>query len=248
MKPEDLPDALRRGLELFVEACKAGFAEDLISVILFGSTAEGRHRATSDVNVIVVLKRFEVAKADAIREAYRTAHSAILLNAMFILESELESASDAFAVKFADVQARHRVLFGSDPFATLKPSREALVRRLGQVLGNLALRTRERYVLLSLREEQLGPLVAEMAAPLRSSAAALMNLAGSPARSPRDALIDFVAKFGEPAWQSALDSMSRIREGQETQAGEAPRAVLALMALTEKMRVHADALARDAHA
>jgi hypothetical protein len=44
---------------------------------------------------------------------------------MFILESEIVVAKDAFAVKFADIVARHQVLYGNDPFAGLTISREA---------------------------------------------------------------------------------------------------------------------------
>jgi hypothetical protein len=246
MRLEELPADIRSGLSLFVDACKSSFADDLVSVTLFGSTAEGRHRATSDVNVIIVLKRFEVKRADAVREGYRLAHAAILLNAMFILENEIAGAAESFAVKFADIQARHYVLFGTDPFVALPLHREAVLRRLVQVLANLALRTRERYILLSMREEQLEPLIAEMAAPLRASAAAIMNLEGTPAKSPREALSTFVSRFGQADWHKALENMSRIREGHYFLVGEGTATILALMALTEKMRTHADVLVRGA--
>ena len=46
---------------------------------------------------------------------------------------------------FADIIARHEVLYGPDPFIGLIVSREAALHRLLQVLVNLQLRLRERH-------------------------------------------------------------------------------------------------------
>ena len=93
---------------------------------VLASAAEGRLRATSDVNIVLVLRRLDPKKLEAIGETYRFAHAAIRLSAMFILESEIGVAKDAFAVKFADIIARHEVLYGPDPFVGLTVSRECV--------------------------------------------------------------------------------------------------------------------------
>jgi len=159
-----LPDEVGQVLNAFVEAAKNAFGSDLVSVVLFGSAAEARLRATSDVNVLLVLKRFEQARADDLREPLRVAHAAVQLNAMFLVETEIAAANEAFAVKFADIQARHRVLFGADPFAGLGTPRDALVRRLGQVLLNLQLRLRERVASYHFRSPAHEPGVADVVA------------------------------------------------------------------------------------
>ena len=87
-----LPEAARAGLDAFTAAARQVFAEDLVSLVLFGSAAEGRLRATSDVNVIVVLARLDPARLKAIGDAYRLAHAAIRLSAMFLLESVRQAA------------------------------------------------------------------------------------------------------------------------------------------------------------
>ena len=87
-----LPEAVRTTLGEFTAAAQQAFADDLLSVVLFGSAAEGRLRSTSDVNVVVVLRRVDPAKLKAIGEAYRLAHAAIRLSAMFILDSEIAVA------------------------------------------------------------------------------------------------------------------------------------------------------------
>ena len=171
-----LPEAVRTTLNEFTAAAQEAFAEDLLSVVLFGSAAEGRLRATSDVNVVLVLRRVDPKKLEAIGETYRFAHAAIRLSAMFILETEIGVAKDAFAVKFADIIARHEVIYGPDPFVGLTVSREAALHRLLQVLVNLQLRLRERYALSSAYDEQLARAAADAVGPLRASAAVLLWL------------------------------------------------------------------------
>jgi hypothetical protein len=233
---------VERALADFVSAARAAFGEALLSAVLFGSAAEGRLRATSDVNLLLVLKAFEPPAAERLREPLRVAMAAIDLHAMFLLESELGEAMQAFALRFADIAARHRVLHGADPFAAVSLPREALVRRLQQVLLNLQIRLRERYLALSLREEQLARHLADLAGPLRGAAATLAQLRGRPAASPKQALEAVAAALGDPAAGEALAAMSRAREGALLAAGSAAPAALALARVIAAMREQAGAL------
>ncbi len=167
-----------RALTEFVGEARRAFDTDLRAVVLYGSGAEGKLRVTSDVNVLLVLSAFEQNKADQLREPLRLAQAAIRLRTMFLLEPELQPAIAAFAVKFADIIRRRRVLYGDDPFAGLSISRGDAIVRLKQTLLNLTLRLREAYIARSLREEQLVAMIADMAGPLRSCAAALLELEG----------------------------------------------------------------------
>ena len=85
----DLPTQVGRVLTDFVTAAQTAFANDLRAVVLFGSAAEGRLRATSDVNLLIVLSNFHEARAGELRSPLRVAQAAIRLSPMFILEAEL---------------------------------------------------------------------------------------------------------------------------------------------------------------
>jgi predicted nucleotidyltransferase len=237
-----LPEAVERTITSFVDAAKQAFGADLVSIVLFGSGAEQNLRATSDVNILLVLKRFDQAQADALREPLRFAHAAIELNAMFMLESEVPAAMEAFAVKFADILHRHRLLHGSDPFTDVTVPDAALLRRLKQVLLNLQIRLRERYILMSLREEQLGRVIADAAPPLRASAASLLQLEGNPAPSPKKALERVIAGLNDPALTEVLGAMTKVRGGDRLEPGDAPKTLVNLMRLTEKLREHVERL------
>src|SRR5262245_36846427 len=108
-------DSAERVLIEVVAAAREAFGDTLDSIVLYGSAAEGRLRPASDVNVIFVLTRFDAARTDAFGDAVRLAQAAIRLAPMFLLRDEIPHASAAFAVKFADIVRRHRVLHGNDP-------------------------------------------------------------------------------------------------------------------------------------
>ena len=135
-------------LDSVVASLREAFEDDLVSVVLFGSAAEGTASAAFRyLNVLVVLGRFDRDRVDRVREVVRSAQASVKLNAMFLVEDELPRAAEAFAVKFADLLRRRRVVFGTDVLAGLTVPREAQIRRLRQVLLNLKLRLRWFYAL-----------------------------------------------------------------------------------------------------
>lgn len=237
-----LPEDVRRVIDSLVESARGAFGDSLRSVVLYGSGAEGRLRATSDVNMLFVLTRFD-SSADAFREPYRFAQAAANVAAMFVLESELEEAGEAFAQKFADIARRHVVLFGADVVSRLTIPRAALVRRLRQVLLNLTIRLREAYVEHSLREEQCAITVAEAAAPLRTSAASILELEGQSELPPKEALETLVGELGRPEFGELLQQLSEAREQRMLPAGRAAEILLDTLELARALHERASQLA-----
>jgi hypothetical protein len=229
-------DGVRAVIDGVVRAAEEAFGEAMRSVVLFGSAAEGRMRATSDVNLFFVLSSFEVGAADRFREPFRFAMAAARVNAMFILEEEIRgTAGEAFAQKFADMKRRHVVLRGVDPFAGLTISREALVRRVQQVLLNLTMRLRELYIERSLREEQCAVTVAEAAGPLRSSASSILELEGRGALAPKEALEAIVRDLGRADLLELLPHVSEAREQRALPPGRAAYFLFATLELARAL-------------
>jgi len=161
---------------------------------------------------------------------------------MFVLESELAAAAVEFAQKFADIKRRHVVLFGDDPFATLAIPRDALVRRLQQLLLNLTLRLRQKYIERSLREEQAALTVADAAGPLRASAAAILELEGIPAASPKEALETLVQQLGRDDLRELLPHISEAREERALPGGRAAEMLYLTIALARALADRAERL------
>jgi hypothetical protein len=231
-----------RALGDFVQAAQQHLVGHLKSIVLYGSAAEGRLRPTSDVNVILVLSSFERASVDALRDPLRVATATINLNSMFLLEREVAGAAESFAVKFADILRRRKILFGNDPFEGISISRQAEIARLKQVLFNIILRLRSIYVTRSLREEQLALAIADFAGPLRASAAALLELQGEPPVAPREALQRVAALLDLPDATEVLTHISEAREHRVLPSGVAGDTVFHLIELASRMRKRVEEL------
>jgi hypothetical protein len=217
----ELPAHVSRVLTDFVDAARAALGGRLRSLVLFGSGAENRLRATSDVNVVAVLTAFDAASLAALRPAVLSAHAAIRLEVMWLLESEVPQAADAFAVKFTDIARRRRVLYGPDPFASLTVPREAAIARLRQVLLNLVLRLRASYALDGGHDERIAIRVAEAAGPLRVSAAELLHLERGIVVAPRDGLRRATEAWTAPGRDAVLRAISEARETRSLEPGTA---------------------------
>jgi predicted nucleotidyltransferase len=203
----DLPVDVVDALDEFASASIDTFGDTLKSILLFGSAAEGRMRATSDVNVLMVFSGIDVARVEAWRAQVESLAAAIDLKPLVLLEDEIAAAAEAFAVKYFDILHRRRVLHGSDPFASLSISKEALGRRVQQVLLNLALRLRQS-LLLHNDHARTRDLV-DAVGPLRASAVALRELSGLPALPPKDALLELASQHDAKA---LVERMQALRE------------------------------------
>lgn len=227
----DLPERVSRVLGEFVDQATQAFGDALRAIVLFGSAAENRLRATSDVNVVIVLAAFERAGIDALRPMLLQAHAAIRLDAMWLLESEIDEAATAFAVKFMDIARRRRVLAGTDPFVHLSVSRQAAIARLRQVLLNQVLRLRASYAAEGERQERLAMRIADAVGPLRVSAAEILLLEGGAALSPREALTRVAGEWPHAARDRVIQAMREARETGDLAPGDAPEIVLAVVDL-----------------
>jgi len=224
-----LSPEVRKILRDFVGAACNSFGDQLRSVTLFGSAAEGKLRPTSDVNLVVVLSAFEKTRADQLSQPLRLSQAAIQLRPMFVLDSEIPDATRSFASKFADILRRRVVLYGDDSFSTVSVPREAEIRQLRQQLLNITLRLRAAYVARSLREEQLASFIAGVIGPLRSTSAALLELEGHPAASPERAFELLGLDFQLPAWDEALSLIAAIQDVRLPPSGAAQQLVFQLL-------------------
>ncbi len=240
--PENLPAEVREWLSRISAALVQSFADDLRALILFGSAAEGRMRASSDVNLLVVLNRLDVNRLDEVAELLQAGAAAVELHAMLMLFSELPLAAEAFAVKFDDIAHRHLLLYGVDPFGDLIIPRALLIGRIQQVLLNLTLRARSNYAVNYNRDEILAVAVADAAAPLRRSAHAILELRGTQSPSPKESLEVLAAELGHSS--DDLHSLTRARQELQLPAGTAGPLLLRLAALAEAMQGPAAALHR----
>src|SRR5688500_14508259 len=126
----DLPAHVDRVLEDVMAAARQLRGDGLRSAVLYGRRAAGRLRATSDVNLILVLTEVTPQIDDGPREQLRVGQAAAGLAAMFLLEFDAFAAVTAYPMKSLGSIRRHRTLHGSNPCEGPAFSRHACVFRL----------------------------------------------------------------------------------------------------------------------
>jgi hypothetical protein len=217
---DDLPAPVALVLEEFVTALRNALGSQLDSVVLFGSAAEGRLRPTSDINLLVLAQGLTLSQLDVLRPTLLEGRAAVGLVVMFLESAELPHAMEAFALKFSDIKARHRVLFGSSALESLQITRESALRRLRQVLLNLTVRLRERYVIDGDHEERLARLLADATGPIRAGAATLVALRDGRSLAPKAALEEM---FAGGEWAQCLSGLSSVHRDEHLSPGATRR-------------------------
>jgi predicted nucleotidyltransferase len=240
----DLPPEVQKVLDEFVLSAKEAFSDQLCSLVLFGSAAEGKLRPASDVNLLVVISTFEQSRADRLRQPLRVAESAVQLRPMFLLREEVAVASRVFAPKFADIIRRRVILFGNDPFASLSIPRDE-IRQLNQQSLNLTLRLRAAYVGRSLREEQLTRFIAGTLGPLRTLSAALLELESRSRMSPQAAFECLGAELKLPHWPDTLARLAAAHESRLLPAGSAAQVLFQLLEFLRGATLRVEALSSE---
>lgn len=141
-----LPEAIERGLEQFCQKISETLKDDLISIVLYGGIVKGEYNRTSDVNVMLVIRKVSVDVLDKIAPHVQKAWQDIRLVIMVLSEEELKASANVFAIKFIDIQKNHIILAGKDVLNDLNISRDHLRFLCEQGLKNQLLRLQQFYL------------------------------------------------------------------------------------------------------
>jgi predicted nucleotidyltransferase len=117
---EEAEVADNRMMGEFVEKTRAAAGDNLVSIVLYGSAAEGEfHPEYSDLNLLCVLHDASFAalnKISAVVEWWRgKKHRPPLV----LTPEELTATADVFSIEFLDMKQRYRVLWGEDVLKSL---------------------------------------------------------------------------------------------------------------------------------
>lgn len=104
-------------LDQLVEQLRAAYGPDLRSVVLYGSAAAGEHiPKLSDYNVLVLVDALSVERLRAASAVARAWGEAGNPAPMTLTTREWRGSADIFAMEYADILERHKILYGEAPF------------------------------------------------------------------------------------------------------------------------------------
>jgi predicted nucleotidyltransferase len=140
----------------FVSRMRATAGDNVLSVILYGSAAEGEfHPEYSDLNLLCVVRDVSfpaLAKISNVVEWWRGKkhHPPLVLSV-----EELNASAGVFSIEFVDMKSRYRVLFGEDVLQNLQVPLGAHLFQLRYELREKLTLLRQHMLLAARREKQL---------------------------------------------------------------------------------------------
>lgn len=173
---------VQEALSGLVQDLRATHGENLAAVVLYGSAAAGDHiELRSDYNLLIALHRItpeDLRLAQApFREWQRLGHP---LPVYFTFE-ELSDAADVFPIEFHQMANARIVLYGKDPFESVKLSDENLRHQTEYELRSKLIQLRRLYIPASISTEKLCDLMSESLASFAALFRAVLLLHGQEA-------------------------------------------------------------------
>lgn len=151
--------AKEKQLELtqeFVDRIRAAAGENVLSVILYGSAAEGEfHPDYSDLNLLCVLRDSSYTSLEKLTTLVgwwraKKHHPPLLLTPV-----ELKSSAGVFSIEFLDMKQRYRVLYGADALQVLQIPMAQHRFQLEYEIREKLLLLRQHLLLAGNNEKQL---------------------------------------------------------------------------------------------
>jgi predicted nucleotidyltransferase len=103
--------------EELVEQLRAAYGAELRCVVLYGSAAAGEHiPKRSDYNVLVLVEALPVERLRAAAAVARAWGESGNPAPMTLTMREWRGSADIFAMEYADILERHKILYGESPF------------------------------------------------------------------------------------------------------------------------------------
>ncbi len=151
-----------QALDRMVENLSASLGDRLHGVVLYGSAARGDYqKASSDLNILVILVDLEPATLAALEPAFTKWSRQGQPPPRIFSPAMIADAADVFPVEFLDIRDHHVLLKGSDPFGNLAIGLDSLRLQCEKELREKMMRLREGYVVAHSRAKRIERLMAD---------------------------------------------------------------------------------------
>lgn len=176
---QGLPEGVRSRLEEWAKSLETALGDDLVGILVHGSTVRGEYRVgDSDVDVVVVLKDASYEKLESIGNAMQLARYSARIEAMILTESEIAKAADCFPLLYDEIKQNNAVLAGRDPFEAVEVQAKHRRLRIEQELREAQIRLRRAITDALGAKEVVAGAVTRKVRQIRGPLAALLGMKG----------------------------------------------------------------------
>ncbi len=186
----DIPSEVQQLLQRYVKETTALLGSQLEGILLYGSAVGGEFLpGRSNVNLLLMLSGYEREGMQRYAKAHKRWSREQFVVPLVVTEAELTKAGTVFPLEYLEIQERHRVLWGRDPFIGLHIDRTHLAYQVLQGIHSNLVRLRQRFIEGGGTEEAMTMLLPLSLTALLPCLRGLQRLAGQPALFQSDALL-----------------------------------------------------------
>lgn len=222
-------------LDELVTQLRAAYGTSLRSVILYGSAAAGgaEHVAKrSDYNVLVVVDQVPLDRLRELSAVTRAWREAGNHPPMTFTEREWRESGDVFAMEYADILERNKVLYGDPPFAGIVVDRDDLRLQLEREAMGVLLRLRGGVLLAGNDSGEQIKLMSASLSTLMAVFRGILRLAG---RTPPHGYAEIAREVGALTGVDATPFETVARQVRDSKAIPKERAQVVLGAYLTAM-------------
>jgi len=143
----EIPETVREPLPPYLAQVQKLFGDALEAVILYGSAAGGEYLpGKSNINLLIILTKQDTELLKQYAILHKRWQKEQIVVPLFLTQAELKSSLGLFPLEYLEIQDRHVLLAGRDPFPELRIDLKNLRTQCEQELRGNLLRLRQRFV------------------------------------------------------------------------------------------------------
>jgi hypothetical protein len=231
-------------LETLVEQLRAAYGSDLRTVVLYGSAAAGEHIAKrSDYNVLVLVDSLSLERLRAAAAVARAWGEGGNPAPMTLTTREWKGSADIFAMEYADILERHKILYGESPFDGIRVDLGDLRLQLEhEAMGSL-LRLRQAVLAAGGDKRRQVDLLSASLSTIMVVFRAVLRLHGVVPATDNVAVSQAVAKYAGFDASPFERVVRHVRDEQRIAPDDAANVLAGYLSGVEQLVDHLDRLA-----
>jgi hypothetical protein len=209
----------------FVQKLRTAAGDNLTSVILYGSAAEGDfHPEYSDVNLLCIVRNTSFGSLHNIAGAVEWWRKKKHHPPVVVTAKELKDTADVFSIEFIDMKQRHRILYGDDVLRDLNVPMHLHRSQLEYELREKLFLLRQHILLAGTDEKALWEVMLNSLSSFTTLFRhVLIELGVQGRKHSRDALQELAAKlnFDASAFVQLMDVRAHTSDRKHLRADDA---------------------------
>jgi predicted nucleotidyltransferase len=206
----------------FVERIRAAAGENLVSMILYGSAAEGEfHPNYSRLDLLCLLRDTSYTSLQKLMDPVDWWQAKKHRPPLLLSPYELKTSADVFSIEFLDMKQRYRVLYGEDVLQTLDIPMALHRFQIEYEIREKLVLLRQHLLIAGKNEKHLWEVMLHSLSSFTTLFRhILVELGQSGRKHSREAVTELAARlnFSPAAFVQLMDIRAGLRDRKQLQA------------------------------